>query len=285
VIRQRSSPIQSYSLPGQDPQSPLRRIDVLAPPDYGDVNRRYPVIYMNDGDTAFAKGGLAGQSWGVPRRLERLYADSDIQRIIVVAIHPRDRDREYTHVHWNGQSCCGLESYASYVAEEVKPFIDRSYRTMPEARRTMILGSSHGGLAAFYTASRHSDRFGYAGALSPSFWVGLDDAEQFPLIKPAPRMHLQDSQLIQALKAKLVDSRHHPNLYLAWGLVRSGGLHNECIEERAAARGREMATLLESDYGYQLGSDLVIYEDPNGAHNEQSWGRQIPQIIKFFTRE
>ena len=109
----------------------------------------------------------------------------------------------------------------------------------------MIVGSSHGGLAAFYMANRRPDAFGFAGALSPSFWVGVDDAERFPLIIPLPDRVLEGSQLLEAVKETLADASRRPKLYLDWGLVQTGGLHNESIEERATARGREMVKLLQ----------------------------------------
>lgn len=277
--------IRSHSLPGYSAERAPRRIDVLVPPDYNESHLQFPVIYMNDGDTAFSKGGLVGQSWDIPGRLERLYAQKHSGPLIVVAIYPLDRNREYTHAPWNDEVCCGLEPYANYLAEVVKPFVDRTYRTLAEARRSMILGSSHGGLAAFYTASLRPDCFGYAGALSPSFWVGLDDAQRFPLIEPRPDRELKDSQLLRSLEGNLADSRIRPDFYLSWGLVRSGGLHNQSLEERATARGREMALLLEREYEYRSGANLIVHEDPDGCHDEQSWGRQIPKIVAFFERE
>ena len=261
---------------------PQRKIHVFLPRDYEMSGRRYPVLYMNDGDTTFFKGGLANQSWEVASTLSDLYEKQAISELIVVAIYPVDRNREYTHVPWNGPDCCELEPYTQCVADFIKPFIDRSYRSLPEPGQTMILGSSHGGLAAFYIANRRPEVFGFAGALSPSFWVGLDQAYDFPYVKPSPGSSIKGSQLIVAVHNTLADPRRRPKLYLDWGLVRTGGPHNEYIEERAAARGREMVELLQSEYGYVIGKDLFVYEDPLGEHTEQSWGRHMPLILEYF---
>jgi len=261
---------------------PERRIDVFLPRNYASNDRRYPVLYLNDGHTAFFKPAIGDQSWDIANTLGVLYERGLIRELIVVAMYPVNRAREYTHAHWSGPDCCGLESYAQCVAESIKPFIDRSYRTLPESGTTMIVGSSHGGLAAFYMANRRPDAFGYAGALSPSFWVGVDDAESFPLIKPLPDRALKDSQLLEAVKETLAAASRRPKVYLDWGLVRTGGLHNESIEERAMARGREMVKLLQQEYAYKIDNDLIVYEDPDGEHNEQSWARRMPRVLEYF---
>lgn len=261
---------------------PERRIDVFLPRNYDSNDHRYPVLYMNDGHTAFFKPAIGDQSWDIANTLGTLYERRLIRELIVVAMYTVNRAREYTHAHWSGPDCCGLESYAQCVAESIKPFIDSSYRTLPESGTTMIVGSSHGGLAAFYMANRRPDAFGYAGALSPSFWVGVDDAERFPLIKPLPDRVLKDSQLLEAVKETLAAASRRPKLYLDWGLVRTGGLHNESIEERATARGREMVKLLQQEYAYKIDNDLIVYEDPDGEHNEQSWARRMPRVLEFF---
>jgi enterochelin esterase-like enzyme len=263
---------------------PERTIDVFLPRNYHRNQDRYPVLYLNDGHTAFLKSALSDKSLDIANTLGALYQQHLIRELIIVAIYPINRAREYTHAHWSGPDCCGLESYAQCVAESIKPFIDRSYLTLSEARTTMIAGSSHGGLAAFYMANRRPDAFGYAGALSPSFWVGLDDAERFPSIQPLPARLLKDSQLIEAVKETLAAAIRRPKLYLDWGLVRTGGLHNESIEERATARGREMVKLLLQEYAYQIDHDLIVYEDPDGEHDEQSWARRMPRLLEFFVR-
>jgi predicted alpha/beta superfamily hydrolase len=263
---------------------PERTIDVFLPRNYDRNEDRYPVLYLNDGHTAFLKPVLGDKSLDIANTLGALYEQHLIRELIIVAIYPVNRAREYTHANWSGPDCCGLESYAQCVAESIKPFIDRSYRTLSDAGTTMIAGSSHGGLAAFYMANRRPDAFGYAGALSPSFWVGVDDAERFPSIQPLPDRLLKDSQLLEAVKETLAAAFRRPKLYLDWGLVRSGGLHNESIEERATARGREMVKLLLQEYAYQIDHDLIVYEDPDGEHDEQSWGRRMPRLLEFFLK-
>jgi pimeloyl-ACP methyl ester carboxylesterase len=254
-----------------------RKVHVLVPRGYEASDERYPVVYMNDGDKVFWKGGASGPSWDVAGGLAGLYAEEAISRVLVVAILPLQREREYTHAPWMpGHEHGAVELYTHYVADKVRGFVDAHYRTKPEAASTAILGSSHGGLASFYMASRRPDRFGAAACLSPSFWAGVDGIHGGSYGGGA----LEDSQLIELTKRTLTDPSVRPRCWIDWGLVRSGGSHNAIIEEAAAVRGREMVRLLEGRFGYARGSDVFAYEDPAGEHNEASWARRFPLVMK-----
>lgn len=243
-----------------------RKVHVFLPRSYPASGARYPVLYMNDGDTAFFPGGAAGKTWDVAARLSTLYASSSVPEIIVVAVHPLDREVEYTHAYWApGRGCCGLAAYADYLADALKSFVDGHYRTRASASDTCVMGSSHGGLAAFYTAVVRRDRFGHAAAMSSSFWAGID------LVGTGS---LAESSLLAMTEEGLQDPAH-PRLWIDWGLVRTGGEHNSIIEAMATDRGREMAELLRGSFGYEDGVDLYVYEDPDGEHEESSWGRRF----------
>ena len=112
---------------------PERTIDVFLPRNYERNEDRYPVLYLNDGHMAFFKPALGDKSLDMANTLGALYEQHLIRELIIVAIYPVNRAREYTHANWSGPDCCGLESYTQCVAESIKPFIDRSYRTLSEA--------------------------------------------------------------------------------------------------------------------------------------------------------
>jgi hypothetical protein len=245
-----------------------RKVHVFLPRSYPTSHaapcRRYPVVYMHDGNTAFFPGGPAGKTWDVQAVLAKAYASGSLPEVIVVAVHPIDRNSEYTHASWfPGKTCCGVGTYTEYLASKLKPFIDGAYRTLPSAKHTTIVGSSHGGLAAFYAAASRPDVFGSAVAMSSSFWAGLDPTSGT----------LPGSALLTQVGASLKTG--HPRLYLDWGLVRTGGEHNAVIEAAATTRGEEMVALLQAQYGYTLGTDLRRVIDPTGEHEEVSWGRRL----------
>jgi predicted alpha/beta superfamily hydrolase len=249
-----------------------RKVHIFLPRSYGD-NNHYPVVYMNDGNTAFWAGGLSPYSWEVPTVTRRLYEQQEIQPIIVVAIHPLNRSSEYLHVQEFSspfkKEGGGLPEYSNYLVR-LKSFIDINYQTISDRNSTTILGSSHGGLAAFYTGCVHSNHFGNIAALSPSFWVGgVFNLPSSPL-------------MITVGKYLHRDCQYRPRLWIDWGAKRSEGFHNFAIEQQAARWGRKMLDLLERDYGYIMGKDLFHYEDRHGGHDERAWSYRLGSILKQF---
>ncbi|MEL4896170.1 alpha/beta hydrolase [Crocosphaera sp. Alani8] len=261
-----------------------RTIHVFLPRDYEYSNEYYPVIYMNDGDTAFFSGGNYCKSWNVGDVLSRLYVTNQICRVIVVAICPVDRDYEYTHAPMKDGNWGGLETYSDYVALEIKDFIDDNYRTLHTPQNSMVLGASHGGLAAFYTAVKHPNKFGCIAALSPSFWVGLDSIIDSCFLDLSRDLlgSLEYSALLSVAETTLGNPQLQPRVYLDWGLIREGGYHNSYIEARATVRGREMRDLLINKFGYRYGENLFIFEDPIGQHSEESWSGRMEMVLQNF---
>lgn len=258
---------------------PERKIHVYVPRDYEMSNKQYPVVYANDGGVVFFPGGLVNKSWNLASRLDERTREGRPFGVIVVGIHPLNRDKEYTHAPVFSRDFGGLWEYTRYLSETVKPWIDLNYRTSAEASATTIMGSSHDGLAAFAAAASYPQSFGNVIAMSPSFWVGLDAPP------PVPPMELGQSELIQRADPTLSQrSNMRPRIYLDWGLVRSGGRHNSFTEERATARGREMAGLLQNNYGYTPAEQLFVVEDPEGEHNEESWSKRVTGALDWALR-
>ncbi len=252
-----------------------RKVHVFLPRDYETSGKRYPVVYMNDGNTAFFPGGAANKSWRVAETLSGLRQAGKIEDVIVVAIHPLDREREYTHTFWrHGHACCGLDEYADYVGDRIRGFVDAHYRTDARTERTSIVGSSHGGHAAFYMGTKRADRFGNVGAFSPSFRLGLDDlGDHGPL---------RDTVLVQRVRAFLAIGHPRPRLWIDWGMKRTGGRHNDFIEAMAAKRGAEMVTLLTTELGYRQGRDLRTWVDHVGGHDEDAWAFRFGELMKTY---
>jgi pimeloyl-ACP methyl ester carboxylesterase len=257
------------------PASAPHKVHVLLPRDYDACGPGYPVVYMNDGGAVFWPGGAANETWNVAGALGDLTAAKAIPEVIVVAIEPVDRNLEYSHVQVGpGQTCCQVNAYADYVADAVKGFVDASYHTSPARIDTAIIGSSRGGLAAFYLASRRPEVFGKAGCLSSSFWAGLD-----PVFGGSyPGGPLSTSALITTLEGTLKNPALRPRMWMDWGLVFAPS--GPPIEQAAAARGKEMVGLLEGQYGYAENTELFWFEDPLGAHDEISWARRFPAVMK-----
>lgn len=148
-----------------------RDLIIYLPPNYdapGQADTRYPVLYLNDGQNLFNEAtSFAGIEWRVDEALEQLIQSGDIEPMIVVGIaNTENRDAEYTP----GQN---LTVYGQMIVTEIKPMIDKRYRTKPGRGDTAIGGSSLGGLAAIGVAQAQPEVFGQVIALSP--WLSLDD--------------------------------------------------------------------------------------------------------------
>lgn len=282
----RSGTFHTFDALDLSPEFPARKVHVYLPRGYERSDERYPVVYLHDGNTAFWRGGEGNQTWDAASTLDRL--EGQVQRIILVAVHPLDRASEYTHDDWmHGQRPFGrLPAHASYLARDIKGFIDRHYRTRPEPANNAVVGSSHGGLAAFWTATGHPEAFGAAAAMSPSFWVGLDS-----LFHPVVPGDLASSALMAHAGPALRDPARRPRLWIDWGLRRDGGFHNAVTEAKAAQWGRAMAELLERAYGYRpqpltgqgaprSDANLWVYEDRMGGHDELAWAWRFGLLLR-----
>ena len=252
------------------------KVHVFLPRDLAPGGPGHSVVYFNDGNTTFWPGGLGHKSWNVAAVLDALWRARAIPKLLVVAVEPLDRVLEYTHADWGGAARWGgVDDYATWLAERLVPFVDRCYPTRRDRAGRAIIGSSHGGLAAFYVANRRPDVFGAAGCLSPSFWVGLDAIHG----GQCPGGPLASSKLVLTLQATLRDPARRPRLWLDWGLVRDGRRHNDVTEAAATARAAEMVELLRTRHGYGP-DELHVCEDPHGEHDETSWGRRLPDVLK-----
>nr|WP_298994897.1 alpha/beta hydrolase-fold protein [uncultured Allomuricauda sp.] len=152
-----------------------RTLRVYLPLDYESGDKRYPVIYMLDGQNLFDTRTSFSGEWGVDETMIAL-AEEHQQEAIVIGIdnHGVFRMQEYNvydHQEFGKQQ--GRE-FTNFLTGQVKPMIDKMYRTKPEREHNMIMGSSMGGLMAYYILMTNPDVFSMAGVYSPSFWVSED---------------------------------------------------------------------------------------------------------------
>lgn len=228
-----------------------RSVDVYLPESYGAGRRRYPVVYMQDGqnlqDPAIA---FAGNTWHLEDGLLWL-AGRGIEPI-VVGVHNTgvDRMNEYSPFKDPHNGGGAGARYARFLTETVKARLDASYRTEPGRASTVIAGSSMGGLISLYAFFRHPEVFGFAGVLSPSLW--LTEAATFAFIRQA--------------------DFSPGKLYLDVG-AREG--------ERHVANAQRLRDLLE-EKGYRLGHDLMWVEEEMGAHHEAAWARRFQDALPFL---
>ena len=180
---------------------PARTVQVWLPPGYAMSKRRYPVLYLHDGQNVYdTPSPWSGKSWEVHRVLDRLIAAHKVRPAILVAIWNTDNrlgeympqaavplagatgdakaDDLFRKLPVERAKIAG-DAYLKFLTRELKPMIDRRYRTLRGPKDTMLMGSSMGGLISAYAVSRYPKVFGAAACLSTSWPIGDGFAERW----------------------------------------------------------------------------------------------------------
>jgi predicted alpha/beta superfamily hydrolase len=236
-----------------------RRLLVYLPPGYEkNPDARYPVLYMQDGQNLFDQATSFAGEWRADETADRLIAGGEIEPIIIVGIeNTPERVSEYTPAAVVGNGGRGRE-YLRFVVEEVKPLIDRTYRTLPGREHTGIAGSSLGGLISLYAVQQYPGVFGRCGAVSPSLWWGT---QQF--LKEAR----EDAAWARGSR-----------IWLDMGTAENDDPERagEALEEAA-----ELADVLQRS-GLVRDRDFVWKPIDGGRHNEAAWADRLGQILIFL---
>jgi predicted alpha/beta superfamily hydrolase len=153
-----------------------RKIWVYLPIEYKtNSSKKYPVIYMHDGQNLFdQKISYAGE-WNIDETL-----DSIRGQVIIVGIENGGEKRIDELTPFKNEKYGGgkAESYLDFIVSTLKPKIDATYRTKTNAHNTCIIGSSLGGLVSFYAALKYPAIFGKVACFSPSFWFGRNEMNE-----------------------------------------------------------------------------------------------------------
>ena len=227
-----------------------RQLRVYLPPDYGQGQRRYPVLYMFDAQNLFDDATSYAGEWGVDESLDRLAREEGFAAIVVGIDHGNDERIHELIPYWNVRFLPNTGvGFVEDVVRTVKPFIDANYRTRPGRADTAILGSSLGGLSADYAIHRYPDVFSKAGVFSPAFWVS---EQPFKMAAQAP------------LPA---DSR----IYLYMGGEEGG---------EAVPLVQRMEQVLRTQPGGEGRVTLRVV--PGAEHNEAAWREAFPVAVRWL---
>lgn len=249
------------------PQLKNRRdIFVHLPASYELGRRRYPVLYMHDGQNLFDEDTSYAGEWHVDETMQKL-GRLGIEAIIVGVPNMEDeRLSEYSPFHDAHFGPGRGRRYLSFLAETLKPLIDRDFRTLPQRQHTGLMGSSMGGLISLYGFFHCHDVFGFAGVMSPSFWYA--NRAIFAYVEQAPYVP--------------------GKIYLDVGTREYGGSITEKAARRQSRRHyagvRRMKRILVKK-GYRLRNELLVVEERGAGHNEPSWARRLPLALSFLLDE
>jgi predicted alpha/beta superfamily hydrolase len=233
-----------------------RTVQVYLPPQYlEEKDRRFPVFYLHDGQNLFdgKTSYIPGRTWNAHTTADRLNIEGQIEPVILVGIANTGLGRmaEYTptrDVKMGGGD--GLR-YGRMLIEELKPWIDRSYRTLPEAKDTGLGGSSLGGLISLYLGWEHPDVFSKLAVMSPSLWWD----------------HRSVLGIISQPGAK-------PDLKI-WLDMGTG-------EGARQVRDADLLEKMLLRSGWQSGVDLIYSKADGAVHDEQAWSERFGDVLRFL---
>ncbi|GGG41404.1 alpha/beta hydrolase [Hymenobacter glacieicola] len=155
-----------------------RRVWVYLPADYTAARaKRYPVLYMHDGQNVFDACTSFSGEWGVDETLQQLQqAGQDAAGCIVVAVDNGGPERLNELSPWKNPEYGGGQGneYVDFMVRTLKPYVDATYRTLSGREFTGIAGSSMGGLISTYAALKYPQVYSKVGVFSPAFWFAKD---------------------------------------------------------------------------------------------------------------
>jgi predicted alpha/beta superfamily hydrolase len=238
-----------------------RDILVYLPPGYrGFSRRRYPVLYLHDGQNVFdAATSFSGVEWGMDETAERLIRGDLIEPLIIVAVANMGEERVHEYAPTRGiidskakrkKRSKGLATqYGQFLMNELKPYIDRKYRTKPGPEFTGLGGSSLGGLAAITLGMLHPQVFRRVMVMSPSIW--WDDFAIYRLLDSIERK--------PPLKIWLDTGTAEP------GWQRARELRDRLVEK-----------------GWKLQKDIQYMEAQRADHSEAAWAGRVEPALRFL---
>jgi len=236
-----------------------RRVAVWLPPGYAsDDARRYPVLYLHDGQNVFDVATAFGDEWQVDETATALIERGEIQPLIVVGVYNGGDRRvdEYTTAvdalrWWRRRSVRG--KHGPMLVEELKPFIERTYRTLPGAANTALGGSSLGGLASLRVGLRYYTTFGKLAVMSPSVWW-------------------KERAVLKEVAALPDDGPLPVRIWLDAGTAEAQSV----IPDVRALRD----LLLQK--GWRVDTDLAYMEAEGARHDERAWAARVAPMLRFL---
>jgi predicted alpha/beta superfamily hydrolase len=241
-----------------------RDLLVYLPPSYTQSKRRYPVIYMHDGQNLFDQQSSYAGEWQVDETMQALSQEGVEAIIVGIPNSGAERLDEYSPFHDPKAGGGKGDRYLTFLTETVKPLIDRSFRTLPNRAQTGIIGSSMGGLISLYGFLRFTDYFGFVGAMSPALWFA--GGAIFNYVHKVGRV--PGRVYLDVGTHEVIGSRSERLMMQAFARRYSSNVHR-------------MYSLLIAK-GYRPEQDICYVEEPGAEHNEAAWARRLPQALQFL---
>jgi predicted alpha/beta superfamily hydrolase len=227
-----------------------RALRIYLPPGYATSHKRYPVLYMHDGQNLFDAATAPFGEWRIDEILNELARTKKLE-LIVVGIDHGDAKRMQELNPWENDKYGKGEGreYLRFLVEVVKPYIDAHYRTRPDRAHTAIMGSSLGGLVSHFAIYEYANVFGKAGIFSPAYWFA-------PAVVEFTRMHTLAPDLRVLFYAGGKESDEMlPDMQAIVAILRQQGV---------------------------AASNLRVDVNPQAKHNEKAWSEEFPRAVEWL---
>jgi enterochelin esterase-like enzyme len=240
-----------------------RFLRVWLPPGYDDAEnerRRYPVLYLNDGQNLFeASTSYTGVEWQVDETADRMIREGAVPPMIFVGMDhaTKDRIREYIPHRSMHPMMLRVQGryYPDFLTKEVMPFVERNYRVATGPENTGLGGSSLGGLIALYTAMSRPGVIGRLLLESPALWASNREA-------------IRESRAVRIWPERI---------FLAVGSAEAGSAERS---RTVVDDVRELAAILRRAVLSEKRLRLVIKD--GAGHNEAAWAERFPEALLFL---
>ncbi len=264
-----------------------RNIEIWLPAEYtSNPKQVFPVLYMQDGQNVFNPlTSMRKTAWEADETASKLIAINRIEPMIIVAIWSSDKrymeyfpekaaknftktDKEVFSKSKEQSKITGNDflgdEYLKFITEELKPYIDKQYRTKPDKENTSICGSSMGALISLYAICEYPEVFGQAACLSTHWPLLLDSNHTGP-----------SEALKKYLYEKLPSSKDH-RIYFDYGTLTLDQYyepHQKTIDNMMVAKG-------------YTDKNWKTKKFEGAAHVEKAWQDRFNQILIFlYTKE
>jgi len=244
-----------------------KKIRIILPEDYYKSTVSYPVLYMHDGQYLVDKAPHSGYSWEVLKTMDELSDKYGSLIIVGLDSHEKKRVQEYSPILTRNvikyiNKTVGVDlkeikpeadQYGEFIINQVKPYVDKDFRTKPDRDNCFIAGSSCGGIISIYLGLKYQDVFSIIGALSPAYWFVRDEFYSF---------------------VERTEIKYKMKLYHDMGTKENGKYSNLYLEYQ-----KKFDSVISKKI-VPINIKMIIEE--GSKHNEYYWANRFKEFYRFI---
>ncbi len=239
-----------------------RQIWIYLPKDYQTSGKKYPVLYMHDGqhlfDEATSVGRIGPVEWSVDETLD----NSETPCIIVGINHNPDMKKRVTEYYYHPNEDSAVaegKAYLEFITRTLKPYVDKNYRTLSDKSNTGIAGSSMGGLISLYAGIKYPKTFGWMGLFSPSVWLDYGNIE---------------NDISQLKKSRHINKQHY--------FFYAGKSENRQKKDKTFVNMTDDVNRVIGLLKEKAQPEIQLSVHPTGRHGALYWREAFPAFYNWF---